>query len=261
MKALIFQAPHRGGRDRYRPSGDRPRRGPRQVPRGRHLPFRLRALRGPLHHPRLLPDHPRARVVRRGGRGRPGRRGPQPGRPRRGECVVGPADATTSASRSTAPTPSTSRPGANGCTSCRRASRFTEGAMVEPLSVAYNADGPGRRNRPERRGRGPRRRADRPALRHGRRREQRDRRAARAPGAPARARHCELGATAALDPGAGDFADGVARADRRPRLRRGDRGGRRTRPRWRRRSRSPGRRPGRLRRHRHRRRGARPARA
>ena len=105
-----------------------------------------------------------------------------------GECVVGPAGATTSASRSTAPTPNTSRRAASGCTSCRRISRSRRArwssrsrSPTTPPSCAGGDRRGGHRG-------GPRRRADRPAVRDGRRREQRGRCDRRAAGGSTRAR-------------------------------------------------------------------------
>ena len=83
MKALVFEAPEKpvvsdvpmptlkDSEVLVRTSADR------------HLPFRLRASRRPLHHPDRLSRDARPRMVRRDRRGRQGGQGIQGGRPRR----------------------------------------------------------------------------------------------------------------------------------------------------------------------------------
>ena len=139
MKALVFEEPQHAAVRRRRRAHDRRGRGARALAQRRHLPLGLRALRGPLHHPRLVSDHPGPRV---GGRDRGGRerRDDAAARATASSASASSTTATTtSASRSAAPTPSTSWPRRPGCTAFPTSSRSAQGAFVEPFSVAYSA--------------------------------------------------------------------------------------------------------------------------
>ena len=139
MKALVFAEPRRAVVEDVDVPRHRRRRGARALAQRRHLPLGLRALRGPLHHPRLVPDHPRPRVVGRDRRGRRRRsRALRPGDRVVGECVVNNGDDHFGFTIS----------GANAEYFVAKATwlhrlpeelSFAQGAFVEPFSVAYSA--------------------------------------------------------------------------------------------------------------------------
>ena len=138
MKALVFEEPQRAVvRDVDVPAIARGR-GARALAQRRHLPLGLRALRGPLHHPGLVSDHPGPRVVGRDRRGRERRDDAAAGDRVVGECVVNNGDDHFGFSIS----------GADAEYFVAKASwlhripdelSFAQGAFVEPFSVAYSA--------------------------------------------------------------------------------------------------------------------------
>ena len=180
MKALIFRAPH----EAVVTDVDHPQIGPDEVLVKSHAvgichsDFELYEGRYiiPVSYP-IIPGHEWCGEVVEAG---PAVGGLQPGDRVVGECVVGPAGRDHFGFSIDGADAEYFKARGEWLHKLPEGISFTEGAMVEPFSVAYNATVLRRRNRPGGRGRSPRRRPDRPALRHGRRREQRHRRAARA---------------------------------------------------------------------------------
>ena len=114
-------------------------RGARALAQRRHLPLGLRALRGPLHHPGLVSDHPGPRVVGRDRRGRE-RRDHAAARATASSASVSSTTATTtSGSRSAAPNAEYFVAKASWLHRIPDELSFAQGAFVEPFSVAYSA--------------------------------------------------------------------------------------------------------------------------
>ena len=210
VKALVFEAPDRPVVADLEP----PEIGPDEVlVRSRavgicHSDFEL--LGGRYIIPVQLPDHPRARVVRRGGRGRRRRRRARGGR-RGGRRVRrragGPRPLRLLDQRRRRRAVQGAR--RSGCTSCPRACLHSTGrarravlGRLQRDAVAPAASTPATRS--------PSSAAARSACWRPRRLvHQRARGARRAAGAPARA-GARLGRPGALDPAADDFDDAVA---------------------------------------------------